>query len=168
MRRLLPLLLAAACDRPPAEDRTYFPPDLALRDVTLRQYRQGEAVVIARTPALGVYRDTGALEAVDAGVEFVTEGARLDARTLTGNAFEGVLHGEGPVHFFTRDGLAAEAPRLTWVRSEGGGGVASGDAGVVAWQRELRLEARAFRYDVAADHAEFEHVTTTTAGRTAP
>lgn len=168
MRRLLPLLLLAACDAPPQEDRTAFPPDISMRDVTLRQYREGSLALTARTPALGLYRDTGAIDAVDAGVEFVAEGARLDTRRLTGNAFDGVLHASDGVRFQARDGLGAEAPRLTFVRREGARGVASGDAGVVAWRGELRLEAAAFRYDLGEDRAEFERVTTTTAGRTAP
>ncbi len=169
MRRALPLLaLLAACDRPAGEGQASAPPDIEMRAVTLRQYRESALVMTARTPALSLSRLTGALEAVDAAVEFHDEAIALDTARLTGDVFEGVLHAEGGVTFRGADGLEGEAPRLTFARKEGERGVASGDAGVTAWRGELSLEAATFRYDLGAARAEFERVTTTTAGRTTP
>jgi hypothetical protein len=152
VNRWVPLLVIAACARPPSEPPEQ-PGGLVLRQVTLEAWRGARQTLRGTAPALRYERGTFAATGVDAELQ---DGAHIHTQDIHGDA----------------DGIAGQLERGTVLRTADGctitGGVARYD------RRQIRIEppfhldgcgavvdAKAVTYDVLQHRAQFEGPVTT-------
>jgi hypothetical protein len=162
MRWLLTVLLLLACQQAPAPTVLGPPPaELVMERVLVRQTRNGALTFVAKTPYLEMSRGGDRLFAVDAGIALPGGGVDLEAGALFGSLRSGELEGRGGVELRGRDGLNASSPSVSFARSQGGGGLASSDAGLRVLRRGSTLTASAFTLDLAEQRADFSHPVST-------
>lgn len=162
--RLLPLLALAslpACQPPVSQAPAELPPDVALREVTVRSFRGASLELRATAPSLAFDRTgprAGQLRGGPAALELLRHGVSVTAREVVGDALLGDLTGLD-VAARTRTGVELSSPRASYARREGAEGTASTDAGVLVRHPRLELRAQAGRLDLATEEAELTQVT---------
>ena len=160
VRFLLLLFLLNACARPAQPVRDPSHPDLRLERVAIRSWSGDTLRVITTATRLDVFREVGTpgdVKAYDAGVLLVADGTWLNAPEVTGNLFSGQFEGRGGVRLVGPNSLLADSPTVAFDRTAG---LVSSDAGVVLTRPGMRLEAAAFSFEVAEEHATFEQART--------
>lgn len=158
-------LVLVGCQQPsPVQTRAPPKADLVLSKVRLRSWSDGALTAVTTAERLEVSRQTGergAVQAFDAGVLFVKQGALVTAPLVQGNFLAGQLEASGGVTMKGREGVHAQAPRVDFERAQGSAGVASGDAGLRFSRPGLDVEADAFSLDVGDEHATFDGIRST-------
>ena len=128
--------------------------------MAIRSWSGDTLRVITTATRLDVFREVGTpgdVKAYDAGVFLVADGTRLSAPEVTGNLFSGQFEGRGGVRLVGPNSLIAATPTVAFDRTAG---LVSSDAGVVLTRPGMRLEATAFSFEVAEEHATFEQART--------
>ena len=157
------IVLACSCSRPAQPVRDPSHPDLRLEQVSIRSWSNDTLRVVTTANRLDVFREVGNPGDVvvhDAGVLIVRDGTQLSAPLVTGNLFSGQFEGKGGVKLAGPNEVRASSPSVTFDRAQGAAGIASSDAGVQLTRPGLKLEASAFTFDVADEHASFEQAKT--------
>lgn len=157
------MLAVCSCSRPVQPVRDPSHPDLRLEQVAIRSWSNDTLRVITTANQLDVFREVGTPGDVvvhDAGVLIVRDGTQLSAPLVTGNLFSGQFEGKGGVKMVGPNELRASSPSVAFDRAQGVAGIASSDAGVQLTRPGLKLEANAFTFDVADEHASFERART--------
>lgn len=156
----LAVLVLCACSRPAQPIRDPSLPDLQLEQVAIRSWSSNQLQVVTTAKRLDFFREVGTpgdVIAWDAGVLLVGDGTQVSAPMVTGNLFSGQFEGKGGVLMTGPGELRALTPTVAFDRNAG---LASGDAGVVLTQPGLLLEADAFSFDLAEQHATFDQART--------
>lgn len=156
---VLALLLLPACRRD-APRGGEMPPDIVLEQATVQQYRGSQTQLVARTPSLSFYRQgalSGQVEATDVVVEVKTNGLRIEAERITGDAIRGALDGR-TVRATTPTGTKVSSPAAHFDRSLGAEGTATTDAGVLVTHPSFTLEAQSGSVDLETQRAALEQV----------
>lgn len=154
-------LLLCACARPPDPVPGPPPSELAFDDVRFSVYRKGEASLRVNASHVDLMRTTGALTAKDARFDFQLDALTLSAPVLTGNVNSLSFDATGGVVIASTDGtLTAKTPTAHFEGREGKRGVATGHDPIAVRGtkdgRPFALDARAFTFDVEAQHATFD------------
>jgi hypothetical protein len=161
--RLLPIaaLLLAACQPGPNRPRSgEAPKDAVLHDATLSTWRRNAPVVTAKAETVTWYRQDGRFvaEKVDAKLPSRQGSVDLTAPRVDGNVNGEALDASGGVKV---KGARGEGMSPTaHCENTPEGTIVSSDAGVQWNAPGQSLTARAFRFDSATQHAQFEGVET--------
>ncbi len=167
---VLPVLaLLVGCDEPPASAPTGAPrPELVFKQLSLRVYRKGAPQLLVRSSHVELMRSTGELVAQNARFDFYVDALTLDAPALKGNLDSLAFDAAGGLTFGsthpTPDArFTATTPSAHFEGKQGARGVATGSEAIAVrglqGGRPFSLDAHAFRFDVDAQHATFDAVT---------
>lgn len=135
-----------------------------LHDATLSTWRGNSPVLTAKSGAVAWYREEGRFVAADVVASLPSrEGpVAVTAPRVEGAVTGAALDASGGVTVRSPRGVA-QSP-TAHVENGPEGAIVSSDAGVVFDGKGQHLEARAFRFDAAAQQASFERVVTSTEG----
>ena len=139
-------------------------PDIVLRGVTMRNYRDSSLHLTATMPRLELMRESTDLQALDVNAHLAT-GTVVSAKTVGGNANEGRIVGSNGVRFRSPDNVVGTAPAATYEKAVGPQGSAHGEVGVQLDHPQFSLQAQAFTIDFATQKADFTKAVTKTKGR---
>ncbi len=163
------MVLFAACNAPVAAPKHIAEApgtqaDIVLRGVTLRNFHENELHLVATMPRLELMRESTDLAAAQVTATLAS-GITVTAKQVTGNANEGRIVGSDGVHFTTLSGVTGDAPSATYEKNLGPQGGAHGERGVHLEHPQFSVDARAFAFDFATEHATFDDASTRIKGR---